>query len=55
MWHVLSTADWKWDAGVDAAKAAYGKVREAISPLRTLTPGGGAYQVSWLCLIVFGA
>ncbi|KAF8598985.1 FAD-binding domain-containing protein [Ceratobasidium sp. AG-I] len=44
LWHILSQAEWEWDAGVDAAKTAYVKVNAAMNPLRALTPGGGAYQ-----------
>lgn len=44
VWHILSQAEWEWDAGADAAKAAYIKANAAMAPLRALTPGGGAYQ-----------
>ncbi|CAE6465185.1 unnamed protein product, partial [Rhizoctonia solani] len=44
VWHAMASARWSYDAGPDAAKAAYVKVNSAMNPLRALTPGGGAYQ-----------
>jgi hypothetical protein len=52
VWHVLSSATWDWDASVDVGKAAYVKVFQAMAPLRALTPGGGAYQVRWIHLVL---
>jgi hypothetical protein len=46
VWHALAGAKWPWDGSVNQAKAAYEKASYAMDPLRKLTPGGGAYQVS---------
>lgn len=54
VWHILSQAEWEWDAGVDAAKAAYVKANAAMAPLRALTPGGGAYQVRSFRFVIVG-
>ncbi|KAG9125653.1 hypothetical protein FRC07_006741 [Ceratobasidium sp. 392] len=43
VWHVVSTAEWGWDATADVAKKGYLTAYGAMQPLRTITPGGGAY------------
>ncbi|GAB1527168.1 hypothetical protein RhiTH_010343 [Rhizoctonia solani] len=46
VWHALVDIEWPWDGGAEQAKATYKKASYAMDPLRKLTPGGGAYQVS---------
>ncbi|KAG8770828.1 hypothetical protein FRC12_004022 [Ceratobasidium sp. 428] len=44
VWHVVTAAEWGWNADVDTIKKTYINVNATMGPLRDLTPGGGAYQ-----------
>ncbi|QRV95987.1 FAD-binding domain protein [Ceratobasidium sp. AG-Ba] len=43
VWHVVTTIPWDWDASAARAKLGYTTASAAVTPLRALTIGGGAY------------